>query len=288
MAGTATQVTHGAAGEYFPSLSADGAKLSFLSRRANGERLFYRELDTGREKEVSTEGYRYTTPVFTHDGTKILCVENASPKSSQNFIFEVPVSSGLSRKVWDKEPFSWLWDLAPDDSTLLLQAPYRSGVKELDLKSGAITMFLDDPEVLNEAHFSHDGRWVVFTSAPRTEFNSDPALSRVFIAPFRKALVPRSEWIPVTGNNLDFYPHFSENDKSIYFESHRDGFRCIWAQRLMPGKQPDGKPHAIYHSHERSRPVSWKLGVGPRAIVFDRMELGGNIWLMEPVKSDAH
>ena len=62
--GDLKQLTSGPAGEFFPALSADGKKLSFLSIRANSQRLFYKDLATGHEKEVSTEGYRYDTPLI--------------------------------------------------------------------------------------------------------------------------------------------------------------------------------------------------------------------------------
>ncbi len=293
--GAPKQVTFGPAGEFSPSLSADGEKLSFLSERVNGQRLFYKDLATGRQKEVSTEGYRYDTPVFNHDATKIMCVQYPSPESWRDFVFEVPITGALSKKVWDKATWTWLWDWAPDDSTLLIEGWVdleARRVQELDLRSGATTMFLADPEDLGQAHFSHDGRWVVYQSAPMMTFIAKPWRSRVFIAPFRKTLVPRSEWIPITDNNLDYDPHFFHDDKLIFFASERDGFPCIWAQRLRPDMHPDGKPFAVYHSHERKRPLGLRtyqdaVGVGPHAIVFRRMELAGNIWLLEPAKHDA-
>ena len=286
------QVTSGPAGELFPSLSADGEKLAFLSERANGTRLFYRDLVTGREKEVSTEGYRYGTPVFNHDGTKIMCVQYPNAASWRDFIFEVPISGGLSRKVWDQAAWTWLWDWSPDDSTLLIQGwaqnkPRR--VDELDLKSGTASAFLDDPENLEQAHLSHDGRWVAFGSAPRAEFIAKPSRCSVLIAPFRKGLVPRSEWISVSDNNLDFDPRFSYDGKLIFFTSERDGFRCVWAQRLRPDMHPDGDAFAVYHSHERKRPlvVYAELAVGPHAMVLNRTELAGNVWLLEPAKHNT-
>jgi Tol biopolymer transport system component len=74
-AGPPKQLTYGPAGEFNPSLSADGRKLAFLSLRANGIRLFCKDLATGREQEASTEGFRYDTPIFNHDGSKIMCVQ---------------------------------------------------------------------------------------------------------------------------------------------------------------------------------------------------------------------
>jgi hypothetical protein len=220
-AGPPKQLTYGPAGEDNPSLSADGKKLAFLSLRANGQRLFYKDLATGREQEASTEGSRYDTPVFNHDGSKIMCVQYLRPDSWRDFVFEITISGGFSRKVWDKATWSWLFDWSPDNSTLLLRfigGSVERGVQELDVGSGATTAFLGpDPEDVQSAHFSQDGRWVVFTSTPRMQFAGLPSRSSIFIAPFRKTLVPRSEWIPVTGNDVDLEPYFSHDGKLIFF-----------------------------------------------------------------------
>jgi Tol biopolymer transport system component len=290
-AGPPKQLTYGPAGEHDPSLSADGKKLAFTSLRANGIRLFYMDLATGREKEASTEGFRYATPVFNHDGSKIMCVQYPSPDSWRDFVFEITISSGFSRKVWDKATWSWLYDWSPDNSTLLLHfggGSEHRGVQELDVASGATTTFLaPDPEDLGSAHFSPDGRWVVFTSTPWMPFAALPSRSSIFIAPFRKTLVPRSEWIPVTDIDVDLDPHFSHDGKLIYFSSRRGGSLAVWAQRLKADMHPDGPPFTVFHSHEFTRTPRVGVQVGPHAIVFGRDEDSGNIWLLEPAKHDA-
>jgi Tol biopolymer transport system component len=287
--GVPKQVTYGRAGESSPSLSADGEKLSFLSPEgAKGIRLFYKDLASGREKEVSTEGYRYETPVFNHDGTKIMCVQYPQPDSWRNFVSEITIAGGFSRKVWDKSTFSWLYDWSPDDSALLLNGQEgHNGINALDLRSATTSNLLAaGSEKLDGGRFSRDGRWVVFTSTPWMQFVAKPSRSSIFVAPFRKTLVPRSEWIPITGNNLDFYANFSYSDKLIYFTSERDGFPCVWAQKLGADMHPDGTPFPVYHSHER-RSVLGKDQVGPHAIVFERTEMSGNIWLLEPAEGSA-
>jgi Tol biopolymer transport system component len=293
-AGAPTQLTSGPAGEYFPSLSADGKRLSFLSARANGIRLFYKDLATGQEKEVSTEGYRYDTPVFSHDGTGILCVQYPSPESWRNVIFEAQIAGGLSRTVWDKAIFTWPWDLAPDDAHLLMTHD-GADVRDLNLRSLEETQFLiGDPDDLGGARFSPDGRWVTFLRWPKMNAVETSSRSAIFVAPFRKALVPKGEWVRVSDSDSgsDSDAHFSADGKLIFFGSERDGFGCVWAQRLRPDMHPDGRPFAVHHFHERKRPMGAHstvgLAVGPRAIVFSQRELAGNVWLLEPARKDAH
>jgi hypothetical protein len=73
----------------------------------------------------------------------------------------------------------------------------------------------------------------------------------------------------------------------LYGELNRDGFRCIWAQRLDPAtKHPVGSPFAVFHSHNTrlslgnqgaySTPV-----VGRDKMFFSMGERTGNIWMAE-------
>lgn len=148
-AGEPQQLTYGSAVDVRPALSRDGQRVAFISRRANGGRLFYRDIAIGGEKELSTEGYRYDTPVFNRDGTGVMYVQYPDPGSWRDFIYHVPLSNGLPKKIWDKATWSWLWDWAPDGKTLLLTTkddrsgkPMNEPIRQLDLGTLATTMFL--------------------------------------------------------------------------------------------------------------------------------------------------
>jgi Tol biopolymer transport system component len=238
---------------------------------------------------VSTEGYRYDTPIFSHDGAKILCVLYPSPKTWANFVLEVQIPGGFSRKVWPS--WAWLYDLSPDDSSLLIGTGPRN-IHDLDLKSLKVTPFLvEDTTDTGDACFSPNGRWVAFVGSSKMGSVAKPWRSTIFVAPYRKDRVPKSEWIPISANDFDYAPRFSYDGKLIFFLSDRDRFECVWAQRLGTDMHPDGKPFAVFHSHERKRPLGWylvRLGVGPHAVVFELNELGGNIWLLDPPKKEAH
>jgi WD40 repeat protein len=178
-------------------------------------------------------------------------------------------------------------DWSPDGGTLFSNS--GPAVEEVDVNSLSKTTFLQDPEYgVWNAHFSPDGRWVTFNVTTKGH------TSRVYAVPFRKGLVPRSEWIPIAGSGWEDKPHFSANGKLIVFSSDRDGFRCIWAQPVGPDMHPTGDAFAVYHSHERRRSLRnldieiFDLAVGPDMVVFDQEERTGNIWLLEPAKKGAH
>jgi len=295
-AGDARQITEGTFDEYAPSLSRDGGEMAFVSPRANGERVFYRNLATGRTKELSPDGRVYAGAVFAPDGKGVISAHDG-------FLAYIPISGGLTRTIWENPErrsgvavaFSVLLsDLSPDGKTALFftegdPSKIRNGVvRQLDLASGSAKTLLDDPDFeLWQAHFSHDGRWVVFNATPNVRTSS-----RIYIAPFRQAPVPRSEWIPVTQGDWDDKPQFASDDKLIFFVSGPAGKpHRFWAQRLTPDMRPDGKPVAVYsptHGRRVMTESDSEFSAAPHLIVFSQTESTGNIWLAEPAKKDAH
>src|SRR5262249_18320081 len=61
------------------------------------------------------------------------------------------------------------------------------------------------------------------------------------------------EWIAITDGAADDKPRWSPDGATLYFLSKRDGFRCIWAQRVDARKHPAGQPIPIFHAHEARR-----------------------------------
>ena len=84
--------------------------------------------------------------------------------------------------------------------------------------------------------------------------------------------------------------HLSPNGNLLYFLSDRDGYRCIWMQRLDPAsKRPVGEAINVYHFHEpwltstnRYAPTWVGLALARDRIVVALDEISGNIWMMEP------
>jgi Tol biopolymer transport system component len=293
-AGDPKQVTEGSNGEFAPSLSRDGREMAFSSMRANSGRVFYSNLATGREKELSTEGSTYSNAIFASDGNGIIA-------GHDNSLDYIPISGGVPKTIWNNPEGKrgtnaervLLWDLSPDGRTVLFftsgdpNKPRFGVVRQLDLPSGSAKALLDDPDFQTwQAHFSHDGRWVVFNATP-----NDGKSSHLYIVPFRQTPVPRSEWTPVTQGDWDDKPRFSSDDKVLFFvsSSHRLVPDRLWAQKLNSDMRPGGKPVAIYSPAFGSRVMTdGEISVGPRLIAFSQTELAGNIWLMEPAKKGAH
>lgn len=71
----------------------------------------------------------------------------------------------------------------------------------------------------------------------------------------------------------------------IYFISDRDGYLCLWAQRVAShGKELVGTPFPVYHFHDTRLSMAnvdtgiLEIGVAEDKIVIGLGELTGNIW----------
>jgi hypothetical protein len=141
---------------------------------------------------------------------------------------------------------------------------------------------LAEGRIGRHSHFSPDESLLSFNEP------TGVLTSRIVVMPITGPWpVPASDWIQVTeGTSWDDKPRWSPDGKMLYFISDRDGYRCLWAQRLdQQTHQPSGAAIAVSHFHASRRSVlnvplaNLELGVGPDRIVFPQAEVTGNIWL---------
>jgi eukaryotic-like serine/threonine-protein kinase len=174
------------------------------------------------------------------------------------------------------------YDLSPDNQTVL----YRKGdsIRAFNLVSRRETLFMQSPNFHVYQHkLSLDGHWVTFETVHQR-------LSRIFVAALRdnETPAPESEWIPVTGDEgWADKPRWSPDGNVVYFISNRDGFFCLWAQRVAAdSKRPVGPPLAMAHFHGSRSSMdnvgpggAMAISVARDKIAFNLGELTGNLWV---------
>jgi tricorn protease-like protein len=189
----------------------------------------------------------------------------------------MPATGGLSRKVADDcASFPW----AHHSRRVLCYN--NDGLWLVDTESGRRSQITTR---VAGACLSWDDQWMACYRAAE-----QPGRSRVFAVPIRKAgPTPENEWVAVTsGEFSDAIPRFSPDGRVLYFMSLRDGFGCLWAQRLDPAtKKPAGRPFTVQHFHtaRRSpgsvRPGHRAISVARNMLVSTMEERTGNIWMAE-------
>jgi serine/threonine protein kinase len=301
-----TVVTGTGSRNVLQSLSDDGERLAYVSERptnarTNSASVWMKDFTTGKTRPVTGGTEQESFPVLSRDGHQVLYT--SFPAKGNFWVVEAPIppvaysisaSGGAPAVLCDhcgmatdiSSDGRWvLFFRAPQWLTPSEQTNDNSRIGVLDRTSQKQVEILSHPDYsLYRGNFSPDGRWIAFhADRPGVE-------TREFVAPFHgTAIIPTSEWIAVTeGRFLDDAPRWSPDGTTLYYVSERDGFRCIWAQRLDPTtKKPRGEPVALQHLHGRQHSMSdvslaeLSLAVSRKRIVFNMGELRGNIWMAE-------
>jgi Tol biopolymer transport system component len=164
---------------------------------------------------------------------------------------------------------------------LIRGARSRLGVGLIELSSRRKTVLIEDSRYdLHQARFSPDGRWIAFAA------RGDGGSSRLYLAPFHgeRPSTP-AELVALTeGRAWDAAPQWSPDGRLVYFASTRDGYRCIWAQRLSASHRPLGSAFVVAHLHSaRCLPTimpfdNMDLFLGRDQILLSLGDQRGNIW----------
>jgi len=288
-------LTTGDAVDIQPALSKDAKTLAFASRASGLWELQTMDLATGALNHLGPRLPYLATPVFNGPGDRINYIGQLSNSNTRSN-YEVKVKGGVPETLFENVA-GGIWDSSADGRWLLTHSTYqnariRSSYEEPTPLGHSISLadraslhtmpFLSDPgSDLFQGHFSQDGRWVTFNRLTSQR-------SQIYIAPFSTEPVPTTSWIRVTNGTWDDKPRFSWDDKLLFFVSDRDGFRCIWAQRLTPDMHPAGDAFAVYHSHLFKRAIGnvpmgrLELAIGPGMLVFNQAEYRGDLWLYDP------
>jgi Tol biopolymer transport system component len=278
--GELRRITDGAAVKHRPAISRDGKKLLYEVSWSSGRSLVVKDFATAKETTLTTVPAFY--PSFNSGGTKVAYSVFGNDQGAH--IYVVNSAGGVPEKVCDDcglTPVAW----SGDGSKLLYDwgVPQHLGLFNLVSRKNTELLRLSGRAV-TQASFSPDDRWICFLAGV------GPELNQVYIMPFRSgaSAPPQVEWIAVTdGTAFAGLPRWSPDGNMVYFVSERDGFRCLWAQRLDPrSKQPSEPPLAVYHFHNARRSLTnvggvglTGLGVARDKIVFNLGELTGSIWM---------
>ena len=253
-----------------PSLSGDGRRLAFISNRNGNDDVWARDLETGQEKALTATPATETHPVVSPDGSLV-----AYFTLPDGPLYLVPFRGGIPEKLCDDcgRPMDW----SPDVKRITYWHGTPIRYSTIDVATREKKLLVQHPKYeIHTARYSRDGRWITF----RTGLG--PSGLTVYVALLRDgAATAEEQWIRIADNAAHSW--WSPDGKLVYFISERDGFACIYAQRLDSAtKQPVGEPFGVQHFHDARRSIlRGEFGNPNRSprLVFSLVELKGNIWL---------
>jgi len=310
VAGPPERLTHDVFMDRQPALTSDGAILVYRTDRASGGDIWARDLTSGRTtRVVSMAPTQVGKPVLSRDGSRLAFWTVDIPpaqdggtnatldgRTNATFVTELrraadgTLLTGTLRQLTALAPegSGWPWSWTPDGRAVWYDTARwpRHGPNHLyDVVTGErIGAFQHADRDLSHLVVSPDGRWLAF---------SDPVSEdtmRLVVTPVVNG-TPAGEarWIPLTETDVDVrWPAWSPAGDAIFFSSTRDGFVCLWGQRVdMETMRPVGSPLAVYHSHAAQLsigvigPNQRGLAVARDRVVFNMSEMTGSIWMAE-------
>lgn len=284
--GELEQITHDVQWEDFLSISTDGRKLVYGVDRYRRPFTFSGSRDiqmlnlaAGRSAPLADSTSPELAAVISPDGSRVVYMVL---EGDQFALHIISTDSRVSEKILSNaaEPTGW----TADGRSILYK--WKQEGRLLDLTSGKSVTLLTHPDLSMWPGYVHSNGWTGFTG------QHPDGNWRIFIAPFLGGReIPESEWVALTdGSAADTLPRLSPDGNLLYFLSDRDGYRCIWMQRLDPAtKHPVGEAINLYHFHEpwltssnRFAPTWTGLALARDRIVVALDEIRGNIWTMGP------
>jgi Tol biopolymer transport system component len=279
--GELKQLTFNTAVDVQPDISTDGQRMVFNSNRSGNEDIWAKDLRTGKETAITISPRNESRPTISPDGYKVAYPDWTVEKRTLHIASLRDRSEDAAANVCD-DCFQ-AWDWSPDGASLLYWSMDRKQIGLLDIASGQKAIVLKHPHYsLLWSRFSPDGRWIAFHVA------LGPDRSQISIAPFRgKSAIGQEDWVTVTGSDTHAV-RWSPDGNSVYLVSARDGYLCLWRQRLEPDtKLPLGEPTGVHHLHGArhsmsSVPIPYvEISVARDKIVFPMAERTGNVWMAE-------
>ena len=282
--GTPERVITGLSRETHPTLSADGRKLLFISDRAGNSDVWLRDLATGSDQPVTISAQPELRGVISPDGARAAFVRDE--QRTRN-LYVSDLASGTEKQLLQEigNVFYWL----PDGKKILYYSLPPRRWLTFDVETGESTdLGIGHSQYpVGALKFSADQRWVSF----KLKIGQD-RLGPLFVAPVEgDTVADESRWVQITDKYYDGQSWWSPDGNVLYFTSLRDGFWCIWTQRLDPGtKKAVGTPTALQHFHGLRRrlgsPPLFGYGVTADRLYFPIGETKANIWLAEPAPTE--
>lgn len=285
-----------------PSLSRDGRWLVYdasVAGESNSIRL--KDLIGGADRLLDERGRKpggggETT--ISPDGSKVTfdraCKSGKWSDDGEPLpcSFIIPAVGGEPEQICE---FCTPRGFSSNGAVVLIQQYNRNGsnqppnsIAAVDLTSKTQKGFLGTPDKgVYHAYFSWDDRWVVFKKV------LDELKTQIMIAPVRDGVAGKeAEWVAVTdGQYDDDKPQFSPDGNTVYFLSARDGYLCIWSQRLdRVTKRPVGVPSGYEHFHSLAQrnlnpygQIEWlsNLTVARDKMMVNLPQFGGEIWMTQ-------
>ena len=252
----------------WPALSSDGNYLAFITGRSGSPDICVKDLRTGMEQLLAAVPTS-TSPVFLdRDGQRVVFERKQGPVVS---VVIRDLRENRDRVITTDCPVLHDWS---SDGKLLLCSE-GTDLFEIRVDQWRRLPLLHLPRNPERARFSPDVGWVSYVNT-----TSEGQAIVGYLAP----LDGSNRTVKIDQEVYTLSLHWSADGNSIYYWSVRDGFRCLYMQRLdARTKVPIGAPVAVLHRHA-SQHYPWSggtLATGSGLVAMTLTDELANIWKVD-------
>jgi eukaryotic-like serine/threonine-protein kinase len=275
--GAASQISQDELAKTQPTISRNGSKLAYGAYgadRAGGMETRLKDLNNGREISIPMRSSNFLFhPQLGPDGSTLSYRDFVDNKWRS---YLVTGETAATREVCQD---CYIRSFCAQSTEAIIQ--YGSELVRQNLTGGSrMPVLKASVGVIRDAVVSPDDKWLTF------QLSKPSGGYAIYVCPLRGQLVPEQEWLLVTEEtSYQQSPRWAANGNVLYFLSERDGYSCIWYQRLDPvTKRPVGDAVALHHEHRArfwtNRPRGWEsISVSRDRLIFGLIEMTSNIWI---------
>ncbi len=272
------QLTFDKAVEEFPAFSTDGRQLVFSKDVGGFRQLFVRAIESGTERQLTSEARDHIQATWSPDGASIAFVKAKEANGKlepgdvyglyvDGDIWKLELESGRSRLI---AADAYSPSFSPDGAALALDADW----------GGARRIWISDEEGRNPQQLTTDISEDVDHISPRWS----PDASRVVYQNIQRTVFDihtvgvqdRTTTVVTDDPHQDVNPVFSADGSVIYFSSYRSGGMNIWAIPVNSTGQAIGPPDQV----STGAGSDVQIAVSPRAsaIAYSVLGINADLW----------
>jgi Tol biopolymer transport system component len=270
---TLEQVTSDPLGKYHLGVSSGGSKLAWTSYSLQKTEIRVRDLTTGLEESFACSGNTLSLyPRLSSDGSRLAYSDVVDGKRvayiADSGAAPEPVPGG-----------GLVFDFFSKTRDLLMISGNQ--LARQDQAGGRRTPILDTAAhgELWEVALAPADRSVAFTLV------LPDGTAALYLANVGDHPAAVETWTKVDEDrNYIGPPAWSRDGRILYYGSSRDGFICVWAQRVGADGKPSGEPFAAHHFHTppdmKHFGVCW-MGAAPDRLYLMLSEFKGDLWSLK-------
>lgn len=264
-------ITSDSTGKSGLSVASNGSRMAYSALKEDGVELRIRDLASGREDLIVASGKLPMLSLrLSADGSRLAYIDQVEGKLAA-FLAEPGKSSRQLGQGFRVVGFF----ANPDEALVNVGGDLLA---RQNLASGSRVPLVDVSTPVSDSldtALSPDDRWIAFI------LGLPDGTAALYLAPVQDRLAPEETWIKLAQDrNYLGRSRWSPDGKMLYYGSKRDGFLCIWAQRISSDGKPIGEPVAAWHNHNsKSIFPGWiELDVASGRLYTVLVDMRGDLW----------